>query len=159
MTLTMKVHRHKWLLVIAVGSLVFCVGALIWYVTTVPDPFYAEDEPVRTLKRNRERIDAYIENVYAGQIPKRADDQGYYVLDSLANHGARYVRVEQGCVVIYFACMPTDAVPTLIYSPQGQAGVPEEYKPAGQRNNCPPKWEVFDFTPIDAHWTYCHWDY
>jgi hypothetical protein len=159
MTPATKVYRYRWLLIIMIGAVALCVGGLSWYAMTVPDPFYAEPGPVRTLKRHRGRIDTYIENVYAGRIPARKGGQGYYVLDVLGEHGARYVRLEEGCVVITFEFMPTDAVPTLIYSPRGPAGLPDKYRPRGKRDDCPPGWRVFAFTPIDDNWTYCLWDF
>jgi hypothetical protein len=142
-----------WLGVLAAG----CVLAL--YAAAVPDPFYREEWPVRALLRNRRRVETYVGNLYAGRIPRREDGQGYHVLDVLLDADARYVRLEDGCVVISFVFMPTDAVPVLIHSPRGLAGLPEEYRPGARPLDKPPTWAVFGFRQIDEHWFYCRWDY
>jgi hypothetical protein len=151
----LREHRGRRLRLLAVLSLL-AVGFL---VHTLAVTGFGQPGPIRTLQWNRERIEHYIFNIYADLIPQREDGQGYYVLDVLADADARYVRREGDSVVISFAFLPPDAVPVLIYSPSGWAGVPERYRPGGSRRGEPETWEVFDFRQIDGRWFYCCWDF
>jgi hypothetical protein len=127
--------------------------ALLLYLKTVPDPLYRDPAPVRALKRNRSRIDRYLESLQAGRVPKRSDGRGYYVLDVLLDHEASTVQVSEGCVIITFSAMPSDPVPELIFSPRGKNGLPLRYQlgDGGQVR-------FLEFRPIDELWYYCLWD-
>jgi hypothetical protein len=150
----LREHRGRRLRLLAVLSLL----AVGFTVNILDVTGLMEPGPVRTLRWNREQIERYIFRIYAGLVPQREEGEGYYLLDVLAAAGARYVRVEEHCVVIYFASLPPDAVPVLIYSPYGWGGVPERYRPGGPRDAVPETWKVFDFRQIDDHWFYCRWD-
>jgi hypothetical protein len=56
------------------------------------------------------------------------------------------------CLVIHFFCGPVDAMPVLIHSPRGYAGVPEAYKPDGDHSGHAETWGVFDFRQLDGEW-------
>jgi hypothetical protein len=107
------------------------VAFLGWYIATFPDPFHRLPGPVRVLKRNRARIEAYLESMDAGRIPLRKDGRGDCLLDVLAEADATSVHIEDGCVVITFATafMADESVPILVHCPSGMAGLPERYWP------------------------------
>jgi hypothetical protein len=149
MRLSIRIH----VAVLAASAVLFVVaGGVFLYCLVVSDPFFEGPHPVRTLRRHRSDIETYVESIYAGRIPERNGDKGYYILDVLGANEVTYVRKVEGCIVITFAFMPTDAVPELIYSPLGQQGLPAEYRANNGR------WSFFQLTPIDEKWFYCLWD-
>jgi len=143
------VIRHRRLiLTIALGVLALC-----WYVARVPDPFYRDPQPVRTLKRHREEIMRYLASIEQGRVRERNDGRGYFLLDTLADCDVSVVEKEGNCIVIAFAFMPTDAVPQLIYSPSGVSALPERYVQPGKY-----RITYFELKQLDDHWFYCLWD-
>ena len=130
------------------GAAIVC----ILYVVLIPDPFYQDPLPVRILKRNRSRIEEYVESVEAGRVPLRESNQGYSVPDLLRGKGARYVEKDGDCVLITFSFLLTDPIPQLIYSPRGETGLPSMYKDNGRGLS------FFEITKLDDNWFYCEWD-
>lgn len=138
--------KAKWLLRFSptiIATVLAGVG-LGYYFIFIPDPFLRLPGSIRTLKRNQEAIETYIGSINAGRIPLREGQRGYFLLDVLARGGATYVQKDGDCVVITFEFMPTDAVPELIYSPRGSAGLPKRYQDGCE---C---WSIFEKTQIDA---------
>lgn len=124
--------------------------AASWYLLTVPDPFYRDPAPVRTLKRNRKEIAEYIESIKAGRVGRKNGE--YHLLQSLYRDGATHVRDDGKCIVITFAFLPTDAVPQLIYSPDGSQGLPKRYLLGGL------DWSFFELQQLEENWFFCRWD-
>ena len=161
-------------LLLILTATVLC-GPIAWcYLPTVtrhPPEFVlralppTKDAPLRALRAERETIERYIANLYAGEIPERPDGYiGYCVLDVLDPYGAKVVVREGDCVVIRFSVtglMADDAEPALIYSPRGLEGLPEGWRSTARQDR--PKWPddprpyMFEFQQIDDHWFYCLW--
>jgi hypothetical protein len=110
------------------------------------------NDPTRILLRNQQRIEDYVDSIYAGRVPLRDPNNGYQIPGFLLEKGVSYVRNEEGCVVITFSFMPTDPVPELIYSPAGIDGLPARFK------SDPSKLSFFELKHITDRWFYCEWD-
>jgi hypothetical protein len=151
------IRRHRFFIASAV-SLLLCAATA--YVAWVPDPFYRDPPPIRTLKRNRKSIMQYLDSIRAGRVPLRSDGKGYFVLDSFGDDVNR-VESKDGCIVITFWFMPTDAIPQLVYSPSGFDGLPPLYKHADlsdSAHNNADGLTYFHREQVDGKWFYCVWD-
>ena len=104
-------------------------------------------------RHHRAMFDEYVGAVLAGKVA--SGSSGLAVTQVMLDNGLESVGRKDGCVVLTFSFMPTDAVPELIYSARGLAGVPEMYKSGKTEGQKLPYWK---FVSIDEHWFYCEWD-
>jgi hypothetical protein len=118
----------------------------LWWTAPTDPP------AVRAFEENRESVRQYVRSIREGRVPQREGGQGYYLLDVLYPKGLRYVREEDGCLVFLFEGFVTDPVPTLIYSPRGEAGLPRRYTNEGGT------YHIFEFRRLDDEWYFLYWD-
>jgi hypothetical protein len=134
----MRFSLRSLLLITIVAGVLYATARFVSYLST--------PAPVRAFQSTQSLLQPYAEAVLAGSTPKR-DDGDYVVPEWLQRTGAHYVRIEDGCVLFLFESLPPDALPMLVYSPNGYKGLP--FRDREGRN------ELVHLEYLDASWFYC----
>jgi hypothetical protein len=107
--------------------------------------------PDAVFRRHEADLRDYVRRIQAGDVAF-VEGRGYGIPQFLSDAGARAVQKEEdGCIVIFFDFMPTDAVPELWYSEKGFTPLPKGLEQRKQR-------AVFKWTELAPDWGYCRWD-
>lgn len=108
--------------VLSFGMLVLSAGRSAFRWLALP-------APIRAFRSNRAAYERVAAEVLSGKLTYSRERQSIIVKpDSLgyrlANDGTRYVRQAGTCIEFSFEFMPTDAIPLLVYSPNGPTAIP-----------------------------------
>ena len=129
-------------------------AALIAIMFVLTLSLVACEEKTHALFREHEtKIRKYAEEVVAGKIPKRADGEGFEIMNTLAAHGAIAVKKVGDCIVITFQSSPPDPIPELWYSPKGFIPLPTQMKEIeASRRSASSRVEF-----LRSDWAFCEW--
>jgi hypothetical protein len=139
-----------WWVILAALPIVLIVAGVRWIESWPPNSL---ETRVAFFRRHQTEFGAYVERIRDGKVASGAS--GYALPQFMIDNDVKQANQENGCVVITFWFMPTDAVPNLIYAPHGVKEVPDDYKSGGPEGA---KWAYWKFLPIDDKWFYCEWD-
>lgn len=78
----------------------------------------------RLYSRAKSDLEGLVATIEDGGIEYDSSRHTYPVPPSLAASGIRYVRAEQGCIMMYLETLPPDASHILVYSRDGYSGIP-----------------------------------
>lgn len=113
--------------------------------------FELQRQPDRVFRKREAELRDYVSRMQNGEII-HVEKRGYAIPQFLIDAGASSVRKsEDGCIVIFFDFMPTDAVPELWYSEQGFDPFPEGLEDRKRR-------AFFQWKLLAPDWGYCLWD-
>ncbi len=107
--------------------------------------------PDKVFGKREADLREYIRRINAGEV-YHEDKRGYTVPQFLIDAGATVVKKQDdGCIVIFFDFLPTDAVPELWYSERGFDPLPAGLQARKRR-------PFFHWQPLAPDWGYCKWD-
>jgi hypothetical protein len=107
-------------------------------------------DPVQIFREREAVLRKYVRQIDDGQI-KQVESCGYPIPQSLIDAGVKAVTTQDGCVVITFWFLPTDAVPELWYSPRGFDPLPKGLEERKREN-------YFESEQLTPDWFFCKWD-
>jgi len=110
-----------------------------------------EDNPALVYRQYEPELQRYAERLQAGEVSSVAG-RGYDIPQFLIDRGAKSVRKDGNCFVIYFGFLPTESVPELWFSPGGFDPLPPGL--VSRKKDEP----YFLWEPLSPHWGACHWD-
>ncbi len=122
------------------GLLVF---GLHWLTSLLATP-----TPVCAFQRHKGVFEKCVADVSSSKVPERVDQQGFDVTNELGRMGVSYLRKEGTCVIFVFESLPPDAIPELVFSPNGFRGLPLD--DGSERGN-----SLVHLEKLDQQWFYC----
>ena len=105
-------------------------------------------DPVRIFREHEVELRDYVRRINAGQVQE--NDRGYALPQFLIDDGAKEIKKKDGCIVIVFNFLPTDAVPELLYCERGFNPLPAEL--AERKKLAFFRWEL-----LAPDWGFCKW--
>jgi hypothetical protein len=107
-------------------------------------------QPGQLFREREKELREYVSRINAEKVDFD-DKQGYAIPQFLIDAGARYVKKKDGCIVISFGFLPTDAVPELWYCQVGFDPIPKGLVERKQMT-------FFQWEQLAPDWGFCKWD-
>ena len=110
-----------------------------------------ERQPDKLFRKRETELREYVQRINAGEV-LHEEKRGYAIPQFLIDAGATLVKKQNdGCIVIFFDFLPTDAVPELWYYARGFDPLPAGLQERKQR-------AYFHWELLAPDWGYCKWD-
>jgi hypothetical protein len=143
--------RLSWVLV---GFLlpIFVITPVVGFAVWLLPSGVREDHPIPVFRKHEAELREYAESVRTGKVESSTEGWGGYPMPQwLVDEGAKHTDLRDGCVVITFFFMPTDAIPELWYSPAGFDPMPKALQERKQK-------PFFRWEQLAPDWGVCWWD-